>query len=93
MRYVVVIHKDEDSDYGVSVPDLAGCFSAGTTIEEALENAVEAIECHLEAMMLDGEKIPGNRTIEQHRKNPNYADGIWGIVEVKPENLKVKIAA
>jgi len=93
MRFIVVVHKDEDSDYGVSVPDLAGCFSAGTTIEEALENAVEAIECHLEAMMLDGEKILGNRTIEQHRKNPNYADGIWGIVEVKPENLKVKIAA
>jgi len=93
MRFIVVVHKDEDSDYGVSVPDLAGCVSAGTTIEEALKNAVEAIECHLEAMMLDGEKIPGNRTIEQHRKNPNYADGIWGIVEVKPENLKVKIAA
>ncbi|MDQ3748228.1 MAG: type II toxin-antitoxin system HicB family antitoxin [Acidobacteriota bacterium] len=93
MRYVVVIHKDEDSDYGVTVPDMAGCFSVGRTIEEALENVVEAIECHLEAMMFDGEKIPENLTIEHHRKNPDYTEGIWGIVEVKPENLKVKIAA
>jgi predicted RNase H-like HicB family nuclease len=37
MRYPVVIHKDLDSDYGVTVPDLPGCFSAGTTLDEALE--------------------------------------------------------
>lgn len=93
MRYVVVIHKDKDSDYGVTVPDLPGCFSAGATIEEALENVVEAIECHLEAMMLDGEKIPKTQTIEQYRKNPDYADGIWAIIEVRPENLEVNLAA
>ncbi len=69
MRYVVVLHKDEDSDYGVTVPDLEGCFSAGVTIEEALTNVVEAIECHLEAMIADGEKIPKTKPIEQHRKN------------------------
>lgn len=93
MRFIVVIHKDENSDYGVTVPDLPGCFSAGETVEEALDNVAEAIECHLEALMLDGERIPENQTIEQHRTNPDYADGIWGIVEVKPENLEVKIAA
>lgn len=93
MRYVVVVHKDKDSDYGVSVPDLDGCFSAGTTIEEALTNVVEAIECHLEAMLEDGEKIPNAKPIEQHRKNADYADGLWAIVEVKPENLRVRLAA
>ncbi|MDW8232800.1 MAG: type II toxin-antitoxin system HicB family antitoxin, partial [Roseiflexaceae bacterium] len=29
MRYPVVVHKDPESDYGVTVPDLPGCFSAG----------------------------------------------------------------
>jgi hypothetical protein len=29
MNYPVVIHKDKDSDYGVTVPDLSGCFTAG----------------------------------------------------------------
>jgi len=44
MRYPVVIHKDPESDYGVTGPDLAGCFTAGSTMDEALSEAVEAIE-------------------------------------------------
>ena len=50
MRYPVVIHKDPESDYGVTVPDLSGCFSAGETLDEALLEVVEAIECHLEGL-------------------------------------------
>lgn len=47
MHYSIVIHKDNDSDYGVAVPDIPGCFSAGETYEEALSAAQEAIECHI----------------------------------------------
>ncbi|MCB0185038.1 MAG: type II toxin-antitoxin system HicB family antitoxin [Caldilineaceae bacterium] len=36
MRYPVVIHKDEESDYGVSLPDLPGCSSAGKALEGGL---------------------------------------------------------
>ena len=42
----VVIHKDADSDYAVTVPDLPGCFSAGETLDETLAMAKEAIELH-----------------------------------------------
>lgn len=58
MRYPIVIHKDKGTDFGVIVPDVAGCFSAGDTQEEAIKMAREAIECHLEGMLLDGEAIP-----------------------------------
>ena len=37
MSLPVVIHKDKNSDYGVTVPDLSGFFSAGKSMEEALE--------------------------------------------------------
>ncbi len=37
VRYAVLLEKDPDSDWGVTVPDLPGCFSAGTTLDEALE--------------------------------------------------------
>jgi len=77
VRYPVVIHKDPDSDYGVTVPDLPGCFSAGATMDEALTNAVEAIECHIEGMMLDAEPIPTPQMVESHQGNPDYANGIW----------------
>lgn len=90
MHYPVVIHKDPDSDYGVTVPDLPGCFSAGTTLDEALEETVEAIECHLEGMLLDGEPIPPSLSIELHQTNPDYEGGIWAYVTVDISKLSGK---
>jgi predicted RNase H-like HicB family nuclease len=90
MRYPVVIHKDPDSDYGVTVPDLPGCFSAGKTVDEALSNAVEAIECHSEGLMLDAEPIPAPKTVEVHKADPDLADGVWALVDVDLTKLSGK---
>jgi len=90
MRYPVVIHKDPESDYGVTVPDLPGCFSAGETLDEALNESVEAIECHLEGMLMDGEEIPQPQTIEHHQSNPDYAEGVWAFVTVDISKLSGK---
>ena len=87
MRYPVVIHKDSDSDYGVTVPDLPGCFSAGDTIDGAIAQAAEAIECHIEGLVLDGNAIPIPRNIEFHQKNPDYTDGVWALVSVTLDKL------
>ena len=80
MCYPVVIHKDSDSDYGVTVPDLPGCFTAGDTIDDAIAQAAEAIECHIEGLVLDGNAIPTPRNIEFHQQNPDYTDGVWALV-------------
>jgi predicted RNase H-like HicB family nuclease len=90
VKLPVVIHKDPESDYGVTVPDLPGCFSAGSNVEEALTMAKEAIECHLEGMLLDGEAIPAVQAIEQHQQNPDYRDGFWAFVDVDISKLAVK---
>ncbi len=90
MRYPVVIHKDTDTDYGVTIPDLPGCFSAGDTIDDALVEAVEAIECHIEGLLLDGEPIPTPKSIEFHQNNPDYSDGIWALVAVDLSKLSGK---
>jgi len=88
MRYPVAIHKDPDSDYGVSVPDLPGCTSAGSTIDEALVMAKEAILGHIEVMAEQGYAIPESGSIEQHRTDPDYRDALaWAVVEVDPANL------
>jgi predicted RNase H-like HicB family nuclease len=68
MKFPVFIQKDPDSDYGVTIPDLPGCFSAGSSIEAAFENAVEAILSHIEGMLLDDESIPVPRPIESLKK-------------------------
>lgn len=90
MRYPVVIHKDPESAYGVTVPDLPGCFSAGDTLDEAMSEVVEAIECHLEGLLLDGEPIPMPGNLEAHRHHPDYADGVWAYVAVDLAQLSGK---
>lgn len=90
MRYPVVIHKDEDSDYGVTVPDMPGCFSAGESFDDALVQAVEAIECHLEGLLIDGEQIPSPGSIEIHQQNSDYAGGVWALVTVDLSKLSGK---
>ena len=90
MRYPVVIHKDKSSDYGVTVPDLPGCFSAGETMEDAMTNVVEAIECHLEGLLFDGDAIPEAQSVEGHRKNKKLAGGTWALVSVDLSKLASK---
>ena len=90
MLWPVVIHKDKDSAYGVTIPDLPGCFAAGETIEEAMTNAEEAILCHLEGMLLDGEKWPVPASIEEHKDDPAYAGGTWALVSVDSSKAEVK---
>jgi predicted RNase H-like HicB family nuclease len=46
--YYAVVHKDEDSAYGVHFPDVPGCFSAADILEDVIPNAVEAFTLHLE---------------------------------------------
>jgi predicted RNase H-like HicB family nuclease len=82
MKYAVVVHHDQGSAYGVSVPDLPGCFSAGDSFDEALENVIEAIEFHLEGLAEEGLDIPRADPIDAHLDNPDYADGTWGFVDI-----------
>lgn len=82
MRFPVVLHTDDGTHYGVTVPDLPGCFSAGDSIDEALVQVKEAIELHLESLMEeDTAELPLTRPIDVHRQDPNYADGIWAVVD------------
>lgn len=85
MYYPIAIEQgDAEHCYGVIVPDLPGCFSAGDNFEEALENAKEAIKFHLETIVDDGEVIPLPSPIEQHRHKPEFQnhDFIWAMVEI-----------
>lgn len=43
-----VVHKDSDSAYGVTFPDVPGCFSAADRLEDVLPNACEALELWFE---------------------------------------------
>lgn len=58
MKYTVVLQREDDGGYVVTVPTLPGCVSQGSTREEALRNIEEAIEVYLEDVKASGEPIP-----------------------------------
>lgn len=90
MNYPIVIHKDEDSDYGVTVPDLPGCFSAGSTLDEAIAMAQEAIELHLEGLIEEGQPVPEPGAVEDYQDMPEYKGGVWAVVSIAPSSLRVE---
>lgn len=82
MRFPVVLHTDDGVRYGVTVPDIKGCFSAGDSFESALDSVVEAIDLHLEGLAEEGLETPLPRSIAYHQGNPDFADGVWALVDV-----------
>ncbi len=47
MKFKIVLEPPEDGGYAVHVPALKGCHTQGETIEEAMENAVDAIKTYI----------------------------------------------
>ena len=83
MLYPIAIERgDETHAFGVTVPDIAGCFSAGDTLDEAIESAKEAITGHLSVLVEGNEDIPLASLASKHIDNPEYAGYIWAVVEV-----------
>ncbi len=84
-NYIAVVHKDPDSDYGVSLPDFPGCITAGSTIDEAKDMACEALSLHIKGMLEDGEKIPEPSSLEDVMADPENADAIAFLVVTTPD--------
>jgi predicted RNase H-like HicB family nuclease/uncharacterized protein (DUF1778 family) len=85
MDYIAYLHKDRDSDFGVSFPDFPGCITAGKTLEEAHRMAAEALELHIAGMVEDGEEIPAPSTLDALADDPARKDAVSFLVHVEPE--------
>ncbi|MFH1587168.1 MAG: type II toxin-antitoxin system HicB family antitoxin [Candidatus Diapherotrites archaeon] len=64
MDWKIVLEKDKDGWFTVTVPSLPGCISQGKTKREALENIKEAIELHVSSLAEDGLPLKGKKDIE-----------------------------
>ena len=89
MRYPVAIEPGTDAAaWGVIVPDLPGCFSAGDTLEEAMIQAEDAITAWIETALDDGQDIPAPSPIETLRTaHPEFEGWLWALVKVDPAML------
>ena len=83
IKFPIAIEPGDDTlAFGVVVPDLPGCFSAGDTLDEAIENSKEAISLWIETVLDDNGTIPAPERLADHFKNPEFAGWLWAVVEV-----------
>ena len=83
LNYPVVLQHGRSGSYGVVVPDMPGCYSAGITIENSLINAKEAIQDRLEILLEDKKVIPKPSTVEDILALPEFCDNQVELVEVE----------
>lgn len=76
--YIALVHKDSDTSYGVSFPDVPGCISAGDTFEEAVDNAAVALAGHLAVMEADSDPLPEARSLEELREDAEFVEHSGG---------------
>ena len=91
--YIGLIHKEPNSDYGVSFPDLPGCITAGGALEEARAMAAEALALHIEGMAYSGMEIPQPSSADAVLAHPDACDAIaLLVVNTLPEYAGVRVS-
>ena len=58
LKFTVLIEKNENEGYTVTVPSLPGCVTQGDTWDETIANVKEAIAGHVDALITLGKQIP-----------------------------------
>ncbi len=85
MKYPVYIHRgDADHAHGVTVPDFPGCFSAADDWKNLNAAIQEAIELHCDG---EGLILPTPSAIDDLKKDENYTDGEWHLVDINTSKL------
>lgn len=83
MQYPVAIEwGDANTATGIVIPDIPGTHTAGDSIEDAYEMAIEIAHIQLEELAARGEDVPLPSRIEALKGLPEYAGSGWGIVDI-----------
>ena len=91
MEYIAYLHKDRDSDYGVSFPDFPGCITAGKTLDEASRMAGEALALHIQGMIEDGDAVPEPSNLDEIAKDAAKHGAIAFMVSVDAPDATVRV--
>lgn len=55
---IKTLSEEDGGGFFIEYPDLPGCFSDGNTLEEAIDNGEDALQCWIDAAKEDGDSIP-----------------------------------
>jgi len=90
MRYYIgIIHKESDSDFGISFPDFPGCVSAGSDLDDVLSMGREALAGHMTLMADEGHPVPEPSGMDTILVDPDYRDGTPVLVPAPVLSSKV----
>jgi predicted RNase H-like HicB family nuclease len=96
MDYIAYLHKDRDSDFGVSFPDFPGCVTAGKTLVQARRMAIEALALHIAGLIEDGDTVPAPSNLDSLENDPNMSGAVAVLVSVEPtpeKTVRINITA
>jgi predicted RNase H-like HicB family nuclease len=74
---VVALIDEEDGRFGVAFPDFPGCTTVGTSLDEAVTKAVQALAFHVEGLAED-DALPAARTLTELRKDAEFRRDVKG---------------
>ncbi len=88
MKYLAIIHKDEDSSYGITMPDFPGCFASAECLEDIEKNIQEAVE-----LWADGEEFEPTPplSMEETVNLEEAKDGTLCLVDINFDFLESKV--
>ncbi|MEY9879159.1 type II toxin-antitoxin system HicB family antitoxin [Bradyrhizobium sp. USDA 329] len=75
-QYVAIIEDADPDTVSLWFPDLPGCVSGGDDVDEALENAPEALAFFAQELAADGRQLPPPRTLDELKADPDFADDL-----------------
>ena len=85
MHYPILIEEGgEATAFGVVVPDLPGCFSAGDTLDGAMDASREAIAAWVDAALDSGQVVPAPSSLDAVRRLPGYEGWTVAVIEIDP---------
>lgn len=88
MRYPIMIEAgDDNAAWSVIVPDLPGCYSAGDSLDEAVDAVQEAAAAWIDVALDEGRMIPKPSSVEGAVRSGDYDGWIVSYVDVDPSLL------
>jgi predicted RNase H-like HicB family nuclease len=93
VRYYPAIIEQAKDGFGVYFPDLPGCTSAGASLQEAAQNAEEALQAHVDLSAEHGEVLAEPTSLDGIVAEPDVVEvgRILVRVEIPGRSVRVNI--
>ena len=92
-NYIALIRKDKNSDYGVDFPDFPGCITAASSIDEARELAIEALNAHISLMLEDNYILPEPSSLEKIMSSKKNKEAVAFMIPIYQKSKAVRFNA